>query len=305
MSNDQRTHEERAIDAYMGWCNNQPIHCNRLPSWRELSKSEQNEWLRKVSSSWEPATRAAAALAATPQQPAQPEPNFSIGRDPDGDVSIDFAVGSDMLSVSVSAAGVAAYAYHWGGHKAHGKEQAPPVEQPAQAELLQALIAATDLLHVTVKSSDRPSDYVMRAVAGFRALIAKAAAIQAPEAGPAQAPVKPPKHRFWGAGEPDCPANIKAPNGELHSRRCKVCGETNPPDQFCWAAVKATAAAHEPAASDRDARDAARFRFAFNLSPAWTYAVCKWDGSDWLPIDSITGPDELSAAMSAAAKEAK
>ncbi len=22
-----------------------------------------------------------------------------------------------------------------------------------------------------------------------------------------------PRHKFWGAGEPDCPADIKAPNG--------------------------------------------------------------------------------------------
>lgn len=33
------------------------------------------------------------------------------------------------------------------------------------------------------------------------------------------------KHKFWGAGEKDCPRNIKAPNGELHTLRCKVCGE--------------------------------------------------------------------------------
>ena len=34
----------------------------------------------------------------------------------------------------------------------------------------------------------------------------------------------PSKHRFWGAGEPDCPPDIKAGNGELHTLRCKVCG---------------------------------------------------------------------------------
>jgi hypothetical protein len=52
---------------------------------------------------------------------------------------------------------------------------------------------------------------------------------------------KPPKHKFWGAGEDDCPADIKARNGELHSLRCKVCGETNPRDQFCWKAAAALA----------------------------------------------------------------
>jgi hypothetical protein len=34
-----------------------------------------------------------------------------------------------------------------------------------------------------------------------------------------------PKHKFWGAGEPDCPPELKAPNGELHTTRCKVCGD--------------------------------------------------------------------------------
>lgn len=34
-----------------------------------------------------------------------------------------------------------------------------------------------------------------------------------------------PKHKFWGAGESDCPSELKAPNGELHTVRCKVCGD--------------------------------------------------------------------------------
>ena len=34
-------------------------------------------------------------------------------------------------------------------------------------------------------------------------------------------------HKFWGAGEPDCPADIKASNGELHTLRCKVCGKNS------------------------------------------------------------------------------
>lgn len=37
--------------------------------------------------------------------------------------------------------------------------------------------------------------------------------------------LNPPRHRFWGAGEHDCPREIKAGNGELHTLRCKVCGE--------------------------------------------------------------------------------
>jgi len=32
------------------------------------------------------------------------------------------------------------------------------------------------------------------------------------------------KHVYWAAGEPDCPRDIKARNGELHTLRCKVCG---------------------------------------------------------------------------------
>lgn len=33
------------------------------------------------------------------------------------------------------------------------------------------------------------------------------------------------KHVSWGAGDPDCPKDIKAGNGELHTLRCKVCGQ--------------------------------------------------------------------------------
>jgi hypothetical protein len=42
-----------------------------------------------------------------------------------------------------------------------------------------------------------------------------------------------PRHRFWGAGEPDCPREIKAGNGELHTLRCKACGQDNPLDDIC------------------------------------------------------------------------
>jgi hypothetical protein len=53
----------------------------------------------------------------------------------------------------------------------------------------------------------------------------------------AAARVPPPRHRFWGAGEPDCPREIKAGNGELHTLRCKVCGQDNPRDERCIAAA--------------------------------------------------------------------
>ncbi len=42
-----------------------------------------------------------------------------------------------------------------------------------------------------------------------------------------------PRHKFWGAGEVDCPRDIKAGNGELHTLRCKVCGQNNPRDDRC------------------------------------------------------------------------
>ena len=45
----------------------------------------------------------------------------------------------------------------------------------------------------------------------------------------------PPKHKFWGAGDLDCPRGIKAPNGELHTLRCKACGQDNPRDDICRA----------------------------------------------------------------------
>lgn len=43
----------------------------------------------------------------------------------------------------------------------------------------------------------------------------------------------PAKHKFWGAGEADCPREIKASNGELHILRCKACGLDNPRDDLC------------------------------------------------------------------------
>ena len=43
----------------------------------------------------------------------------------------------------------------------------------------------------------------------------------------------PRKHKFWGAGEPDCPRELKAGNGELHTLRCKVCGEEDLRNSIC------------------------------------------------------------------------
>ena len=52
---------------------------------------------------------------------------------------------------------------------------------------------------------------------------------------------KPPKHDYWGAGEPDCPREIKAGNGELHTLRCKACGLDSPRYQICRAILKGEA----------------------------------------------------------------
>ena len=42
------------------------------------------------------------------------------------------------------------------------------------------------------------------------------------------------KHLYWGAGESGCPREIKAGNGELHTLRCKVCGQDNPRNGMCF-----------------------------------------------------------------------
>lgn len=61
-------------------------------------------------------------------------------------------------------------------------------------------------------------------------------------------------HKFWGAGEPECPKDIKAPNGELHTLKCKVCGEESPRTQVCpgMANDKAQATPTRPAASTQN-----------------------------------------------------
>lgn len=40
-------------------------------------------------------------------------------------------------------------------------------------------------------------------------------------------------HDYWRAGEPDCPSDVKAANGELHTLRCRVCGEDDPRTAAC------------------------------------------------------------------------
>lgn len=45
----------------------------------------------------------------------------------------------------------------------------------------------------------------------------------------------PPKHNYWRPGELDCPKDILAGNGELHTLRCKACGLDDPRNQTCFA----------------------------------------------------------------------
>ena len=52
-----------------------------------------------------------------------------------------------------------------------------------------------------------------------------------------EALTNPPRHRYWRPGEPDCPREIKAGNGELHTLRCKVCGLDDPRDEICRATL--------------------------------------------------------------------
>ena len=46
----------------------------------------------------------------------------------------------------------------------------------------------------------------------------------------------PPKHKYWAPGEPDCPKDIKCSNGEIHTLRCKICGQDDPRNQICTGA---------------------------------------------------------------------
>lgn len=42
------------------------------------------------------------------------------------------------------------------------------------------------------------------------------------------------RHDFWGAGEPGCPPEIKAGNGEICALLCKRCGVKSPRDNRCF-----------------------------------------------------------------------
>ncbi len=75
--------------------------------------------------------------------------------------------------------------------------------------------------------------YLARIVSDVEEYGADELAVDAIAAEPAPEFAAPIKHRYWRPGEPDCPRDIKAPNGELHTLRCKVCGVDDPLDEFC------------------------------------------------------------------------
>ena len=71
-----------------------------------------------------------------------------------------------------------------------------------------------------------------------------------------RAAINPASHNYWGAGEAECPSDIKAGNGELHTLRCKVCERDNPEDNRCFEGSTPLLAAQVDAL--RQTRDALR-----------------------------------------------
>jgi hypothetical protein len=71
----------------------------------------------------------------------------------------------------------------------------------------------------------------------MRALIARLDAAERERDALREALRNPPKHVYWGAGEPDCPRDILASNGELHTLRCKVCGKGLSDGRICLAGI--------------------------------------------------------------------
>ena len=84
----------------------------------------------------------------------------------------------------------------------------------------------------------------------------------------------PPKHEFWGAGEADCPKDIKAPNGELWAMRCKVCSgdgrsPCNGPLLVRWQERTEAAERRESELGLQVVAQAARLRLADGVAKAW------------------------------------
>jgi hypothetical protein len=116
----------------------------------------------------------------------------------------------------------------------------------------------------------------------------------------------PPKHRFWGAGEPDCPRDIKAGNGELHTLRCKACGLENPRNDICRAALDAAPPAPVAEAVVDPAPDdwTPVVQMHDNLDSTQTCKVCCYTSPDAAAIgragrDAMTDIAELCARLRA------
>jgi hypothetical protein len=112
--------------------------------------------------------------------------------------------------------------------------------------------------------------------------------------------MKLPKHKFWGAGEPNCPPELKAPNGELHTTRCKVCGDGwRKSGNVCLAAMgMATDAQREFAALSEPARLALVGASTAIMNGVHARAHIEHNPDKWLCFQFNTW-DEVDAALRA------
>jgi hypothetical protein len=88
-------------------------------------------------------------------------------------------------------------------------------------------------------SKDEPKNVrlIVTAINALPSLLATIRDLQAKLAEAERILANPPKHKFWRAGELNCPREIKAGNGELHTLRCKVCGQDSPRNDICTATL--------------------------------------------------------------------
>jgi hypothetical protein len=106
--------------------------------------------------------------------------------------------------------------------------------------------AVRDLAWRIPQSPEEAQEWADEFITGpIAALVARAEAAEVENKRLKEFITSPPKHKFWGAGEKDCPREIKAPNGELHTLKCKVCGVENPVDNVCRAALSGKEARDE------------------------------------------------------------
>lgn len=105
------------------------------------------------------------------------------------------------------------------------------------ADALEALMRERDEARASVRVAElgtkNAADHEARTVDELRRERRRVAALTERVAMLERALQNPPRHQYWGAGEPDCPREIKAGNGELHTLRCKVCGLDNPRSEIC------------------------------------------------------------------------